>query len=280
MERRSHLLNLRILPGRMHAVRQQHHKKLPVRINPDRSAGKSRMPKTVRRKIMPARSALGRHCPAQCSRPAGKLLRRRELCNRRAPQNPLVRVNAAIQQHLAKRRQVRRRAEKSRMPRNAADRKRVFVGRYIVSWIPSGEKMLLFAKSSSVLPVNRSMISAIKIIPRSEYTSFVPGSYSSGSAKIFVIVSCLFFDVRQYSLNGGNPEVCVSKCRTVTLYRHSAFGPLAHSGKYRSIFASKSSGTAKSLSADLATSVVVATTFVSDAMSYIVFGATAAALAS
>jgi len=93
-------------------------------------------------------------------------------------------------------------------------------------------------------------------------------------------VSCLLFDVRQYSLNGGNPEVCVSKCRTVTLCRHSVFGPLAHSGKYRSIFASRSSGTAKSPSANFATSVVVATTFVSDAMSYIVFAVVPAAFAS
>src|SRR5207244_9422131 len=114
----------------------------------------------------------------------------------------------------------------------------------------------------------------------SDYTSFVPGSYSSVAAKIFVKVSCLFFDVRQYSLNGGNPDVCVSKCRTVTRCRHSAFGPLAHSGKYRSILASRSSGTAKSPSASLATRVVVATTFVSEAMSYIVVGAVAAALAS
>src|SRR2546425_9158726 len=46
----------------------------------------------------------------------------------------------------------------------------------------------------------------------------------------------------------------------------------SHSGKYRSIFASRSSGTAKSPSANFATSVVVATTIVSEAMSYIVAG--------
>src|SRR5216683_6004065 len=154
-----------------------------------------------------------------------------------------------------------------------------FGGRYIVLFIPSGEKIVFFAKSSSVLPVRRSIISAIRIIPKSEYTSFVPGSYSSGSAKILVSVSCLFFDVRQYSLNGGNPDVCVSKCLTVTRCRHSVFGPLAHSGKYRSIFASRSSGTAKSPSANFATKVVVATTFVSEAMSYIVVGNVAAAFA-
>jgi len=115
MQRWTHLLNLCILPRRVHAIRQQHHKQLPVRIDPDRSAGKSGMPEAVRRKIMPARAALGRHRPAQRPRPAGKLLRRRELRNRRAPQNSLMRVNAAVQQHLAKRRQIRRRAENSGM---------------------------------------------------------------------------------------------------------------------------------------------------------------------
>ena len=65
---------------------------------------------------MSARSAFGRHRPAQRPRPAGKLLRRGEVCNRRAPQNPLVRVNAAVEQHLAERRQIRRRAENSRVP--------------------------------------------------------------------------------------------------------------------------------------------------------------------
>src|SRR5262249_24838106 len=79
------------------------------------------------------------------------------------------------------------------------------------------------------------------------------------------------FEVRQYSLNGGRPEVCVSRCRTVTRCRHSGCGPLAHSGKYRSTLASKSIGTGKSPSASFATNVVVATTFVSEAMSYMVF---------
>jgi hypothetical protein len=53
MQRRPHLLNLGILPRRMYAIRQQHHKKLPVRINPDRSPGEARMPEAVRRKIVP-----------------------------------------------------------------------------------------------------------------------------------------------------------------------------------------------------------------------------------
>ena len=127
MQCRTNLLNLCIFPRRVHAVRQQHHKKLPIRINPNRSAGKSRVPKAVRRKIMPARPALGRHRPAERPGAVRELLRRRELRDRRAPQNPLVRVNAAIQQHLAERRQVRRRAEDSRMPGDSANRKRVFI---------------------------------------------------------------------------------------------------------------------------------------------------------
>src|SRR6267378_8840 len=127
MQRHTHLLNLGVFARRVYAVRQQHHKKLPVRIDPDRSPGKSRVPKAMRRKIMPARSALGRHSPAQGPCPARKLLGRSELSNRRAPQNSLVRVNAAVQQHLAKRRQVRCCAEKSRMTRDASDGKRVLV---------------------------------------------------------------------------------------------------------------------------------------------------------
>src|SRR5882762_4589896 len=79
MQCRPHLLNLYVLPGRVYAIRQQHHKKLPIRIDPDRRSGKTRVPKAVRRKIMPARSAFGRHRPAQRARAAGKLLRRREL---------------------------------------------------------------------------------------------------------------------------------------------------------------------------------------------------------
>ena len=65
---------------------------------------------------MPARPAFGRHRPPERPRAAGELLRRRELRDRRAPQNSLVCVNAAVQEHLAKRRQIRRRAKKSRVP--------------------------------------------------------------------------------------------------------------------------------------------------------------------
>src|SRR6266567_6672751 len=71
VQRRTHLLDLRIFPRRVHAIRQQHHKKLPVRIDPDRSARESRVPKTVCGKIVPARSAFGRHRPAE--RPRAEL---------------------------------------------------------------------------------------------------------------------------------------------------------------------------------------------------------------
>ena len=111
-----HLLNLLILPRRMHAIRQEHDKQLPVRIDPDGGSGESRVPESVRREKMTARPALGRHRPAQRPRPAGKLLRRRELRHCRAPQDSLMLVNAAIQEHLAESRQIRRCAEKSRMP--------------------------------------------------------------------------------------------------------------------------------------------------------------------
>src|SRR5260370_2784294 len=103
------------------------------------------------------------------------------------------------------------------------------------------------------------------MIPRSEYTTFVPGSYSRGSAKILPSVSCLLVDVRQYSLNGGSPEVCVIKLRTVTLCRHSDCGPFVHSGKYRSIVASIFSAQGNPPSTSFSTSLVTTTTFVSDA---------------
>src|SRR5580700_1822049 len=118
------------------------------------------------------------------------------------------------------------------------------------------------------------------MIPRSEYTTFVPGSHSNGSAKILASVSCLLVEVRQYSLNGGSPEVCVIKLRTVTLCRHSGCGPFSHSGKYRSIGASRFRGEGKSPSASFSTSVVVTTTFVSEAMSYIVSAFTVGDFAS
>src|SRR5258708_7543248 len=118
------------------------------------------------------------------------------------------------------------------------------------------------------------------MIPRSEYTTFVRGSYSIGSAKFVPSVSCLLVDVRQYSLNGGSPEVCVIKLRTVTLCRHSDCGPFVHSGKYRSMGASRFSGEGKSPSTNFSTSVVVTTTLVSDAMSYIVSGFTVGDFAS
>jgi len=74
--------------------------------------------------------------------------------------------------------------------------------------------------------------------------------------------------------------VCVIKLRTVTLCRHSDCGPFVHSGKYRSIGASRFSGEGKSPSTSFSTSVVVTTTFVSDAMSYIVSAFTAGDFAS
>src|SRR5438046_7652175 len=76
---------------------------------------------------MSAQPTWSRYRPAERPRSARKLLRRGELCHRRAPQNPPVRVHAAVQQHLAKRRQIRRGAENSRVSRHAANRERIFV---------------------------------------------------------------------------------------------------------------------------------------------------------
>lgn len=122
-----HLLNLLILARRIQAIRQEHHKELPVGIDPDRSSRESGVAEAVRGKIVSAQSTRRRHGPAERARSAGELLRRSELYNRRVPQDSLVRIDAAVQQHLAKRRQIWRGAEHSRVPGNAANRVRIFV---------------------------------------------------------------------------------------------------------------------------------------------------------
>ncbi len=122
-----HLLNLLILARRVYAIRQEHHKQLPVGIDPDGCPREPGVPEAVSGKILSAQSARCRHGPAKRTRSAGKLLRRGELRHRPAPQNPLVRVHAAVQQHLAKRRQIWRGAEYARVPGHTANRKGIFV---------------------------------------------------------------------------------------------------------------------------------------------------------
>lgn len=121
------LLNPLILARRMDAICQEHYKQLTVGIDPDGSSCESRVAEAVRRKIVSAQAARRWHRPAEGARSTRELLRRSELRYRRAPQNSLVRIHAAVEQHLAKRRQVWGRAKDSRVSRYTANRVRIFV---------------------------------------------------------------------------------------------------------------------------------------------------------
>jgi len=65
VERHSHLRDLHIFPRRIHAVRQQHNKKLPVGIDIDRSPRKSRVSVGMWPIEMPAEAAFARHNPTK-----------------------------------------------------------------------------------------------------------------------------------------------------------------------------------------------------------------------
>src|SRR5580704_4152329 len=127
MQRGPNLGDFVIFSRGIHTIRQENNEKLPVGINPDRSSRKTSVPETMCRKVVPARATFGRHHPTERARSARKLLRHYELRNRRAAQYSLVRISAAIQQHLAKRRQIRRRTEEPCMARNAANGICVFI---------------------------------------------------------------------------------------------------------------------------------------------------------
>src|SRR5205085_10173262 len=111
----------------MHTVRQKHHKQLLIRIDPDGSSRKAGVTESMRTHKVSARSAFSGHSPSKSSRAAGKLLRHGEFCNCGAPQDPVMRVNTAIQQHFAECRQVGRGAENTGMARNTADCGGVFL---------------------------------------------------------------------------------------------------------------------------------------------------------
>src|SRR5579863_4821288 len=111
----------------MHAIRQQHHKKLPVRIHPDGRSSEAGVAESVRAHKMATGAAFGGNGPAESSRAARKLLRYGEFGDRCAPQDSLVRVDAAVQQHLAERCEIRRGAENSSVTGNAPYRRGVLV---------------------------------------------------------------------------------------------------------------------------------------------------------
>ena len=96
MKRRANLRHFLIIARGMDAIGEQHNKKFAVRIDPDGSAGKAGVAKTMRRKKVAAGAAFGGNRPAESARAAGKLLRRGELSDRRAAQDAMMRIAAAV----------------------------------------------------------------------------------------------------------------------------------------------------------------------------------------
>jgi len=123
----AHFDVLLIFSGRVDAIGQKNDEELLVRIDPDGSAGESGMAEGMRAEELSARSAWSRCGPSQRPRATGKLLLRREFLDGRSTQNSLVRIDAAVEHHLAECRQVRRRAEDPGVARYSANRGRILV---------------------------------------------------------------------------------------------------------------------------------------------------------
>ena len=102
MQRRPNLGDFLIFACGMHAVGEQHHEQLPIRINPDGSSCETGVAESVRSHKVAAGAAFGGNGPAESSRAAGKLLRYGEFGDGGSAQDSLVCVNSAVKQHLAK----------------------------------------------------------------------------------------------------------------------------------------------------------------------------------
>src|SRR5882762_11703980 len=76
---------------------------------------------------MTAGATFGGNGPAQSARAARKLLRRSELRDGSAAQDAMMRIDSAVQQHLAERSEIGRGAKNAGVPGDAADGERVFV---------------------------------------------------------------------------------------------------------------------------------------------------------
>src|SRR5882762_1413541 len=109
------------------AVGEKDNEKLPVRVNPDRRAGKTQMAEAARGKVTAAGGIRRGNHPSKRARVGRECLRSDELRERRASQQALVRVAASIEKHLAERREVRRRREHPRVSGYAAHGERIFV---------------------------------------------------------------------------------------------------------------------------------------------------------
>src|SRR6267378_8343959 len=92
------------------AVGQKDNEELPVRVNPDRRAGKAEMAEAARGEITAAGGIRRGNHPSKRACVGRECLRRDELRERRASQQALVRVATSIEKHLAERREVDRKS--------------------------------------------------------------------------------------------------------------------------------------------------------------------------
>src|SRR6266853_3490347 len=123
----AHGRNLVVRARGINTVGEKDDEKLTVRVDPNRSAGKTQMAKTAWRKVAAAGGIRRGDHPSKRARVGRERLRRDELHERRASQQALVRVQAAIEKHLAERSKVRRSREHSSVPSYAPHGERVFV---------------------------------------------------------------------------------------------------------------------------------------------------------
>ena len=183
-----------------------------------------------------------------------RILHVRERVDRRGVDDPRAVERAAVQVHLREAREVVRRAEQSGVRRDAAERERVLVvhlaandaaapagrtrsarcaarsdgrGGTCVSFMPSGTKTCRRGtrRAARRSPAPRSRPSMYA--PMSLYT--IPRRVACRAASRRTARAPLSGDVRHssYALNAGSPDVCVSRCRTVTC---SLFGPSTPAG--------------------------------------------------
>ncbi len=127
MKSGTELCDLLVFASGVDAVGEECDEELAVRVDPDAGAGEAGVAEAVWRKIMAAGAAFGGDGPAEGARATRKLLRRGELRDGGAPQNAVMCVDSAVEQHLAKRGDIRRGAEESGVTGDAADGEGVFV---------------------------------------------------------------------------------------------------------------------------------------------------------
>src|SRR3989442_7673696 len=108
-------------PGR-NAILQEDNEEVLRGVDPEPRTGVVRFAEASRREIVTARRILPRGGPAKRSRVCQERLRAGELHDRAAAQKPMVRINAAGQQHPREGGELARRGEQTRVACDAADR--------------------------------------------------------------------------------------------------------------------------------------------------------------